>query len=94
MDAFDFQAVLKVLDVYKTMERGYPKDWVLDGGFFEPSVRAAARDCMKAAAKEGFAGHSYFTAQLNEGVDDDGPWVKMELFFGDRTYHDGVGYEK
>ena len=52
MDAFDFQAVLKVLDVYKTMERGYPTDWVLDGEFFEPSVRAAARACMKAAAKE------------------------------------------
>lgn len=94
MDMFDFKSTLKVLDVYKSMDRGYPKDWMDDGDFQEYLVRIDARECMKKAAKEGSAGISYFSGVLNEGEDDDGPWVKMDLYFGDRTCQDGVSYEK
>jgi hypothetical protein len=94
MDMFDFQSVLKVLDGYKSIGRGYPEDWMDGGEFQEYLIRQYARDCMKKAAKEGSAGISYFSAVLNEGEDDDGPWVKMDLYFGERTYQDGVSYEK
>jgi hypothetical protein len=94
MDSFDFQCAMKVLEVYKFMERGYPQDWFLDDEPFEPAIRAAARDCMKAAVKEGYAGHSYFEARFTEGEDDEGPWVRISFNFGDRSYNDGVSYEK
>ena len=94
MDMFDFQSVLKVLDGYKSMGRGYPEDWMDEGEFREYLVRQDARECMKKAAQEGFAGISYFSAILNEGEDNDGPWVKMDLYFGERTYQDGTSYEK
>lgn len=94
MDIFDFQAVLKVLDVYKSIDRGYPEAWIDGGEFQEYLVRQEARNCMKRAAKDGSAGISYFNAVLVEGEYDDGPWVKMDLYFGERTYNDGVSYEK
>jgi hypothetical protein len=94
MDSFDFKTAIKVLEVYKSMERGYPEDWFMDGEFFEPAVRAAARDCMKAAVKDEYAGHSYFEARLTEGEDEEGPWVRICLNFGLRSYNDGVSYEK
>lgn len=94
MDSFDFQCVMKVMEVYKSMDRGYPSDWFMDGEFFEPAMRAAARECMKAAVKEGYAGHSYFEARFTEGEDDEGPWVRISFSFGDRSYNDGVSYEK
>jgi hypothetical protein len=94
MDSFDFQCAMKVLEVYKSIERGYPADWFMDGEPFEPAIRAAARDCMKAAVKEGYAGHSYFEARFVEEEDDDGPWVRIDFNFGDHTHNDGTGYEK
>lgn len=93
MDTFDFQAAIKVMEVYKSMERGYPKDWEDNGEFQEYLIRIAARECMKAAIKEGYAGHSYFEARLDEGTEDGDPWVRLSLNFGDRTYNDGVSYE-
>jgi hypothetical protein len=94
MDSFDFQCAMKVLEAYKSMERGYPSDWFMDGEPFEPAIRAAARDCMKAAVKEGYAGHSYFEARFVEGEDDGGPWVKICFSFGLHSYNDGTSYEK
>lgn len=94
MDTFDFQAVLKVLEAYKAVGRGYPSSWVDYGEFKEYLIRSAARECMKQAAIHGFAGHSYFSSYLHEGKDHEGPWVKIELYFGDRTYNDGISYEK
>ena len=94
MDSFDFQSAMRVVEVYKSMERGYPKDWFLDDEPFEPAIRGAARDCMKAAVKDGYAGHSYFEARLTEGEDDEGAWVRMSLNFGDHSYNDGISYEK
>lgn len=94
MDSFDFQSAIKTLEVYKSMERGYPKDWFLDDEPFEPAIRAAARDCMKSAVKEGYAGHSYFESRFTEGEDDDGLWVRITLNFGLRSYNDGTSYEK
>ena len=94
LDTFDFQSAMKVMEVYKTLGRGYPSDWFLDDEPFEPAIRAAARDCMKAAVKDEYAGHSYFEARLTEGEDHDGPWVKISFNFGDRNYNDGVSYEK
>jgi len=94
MDSFDFQCAMKVLEAYKSIERGYPADWFMDGEPFEPAIRASARDCMKAAVKEGYAGHSYFEARFVEKEDDDGPWVRIDFNFGDHTHNDGTGYEK
>ena len=94
MDSFDFKTAMKVVEVYKSMERGYPCDWFLDDEPFEPAIRAAARDCMKAAVKDKYAGHSYFEARFTEGKDNDGPWVRISFNFGDRSYNDGVSYEK
>jgi hypothetical protein len=94
MDSFDFKAAMKVMEVYKTLERGYPADWFLDGEPFEPAIRADARECMKSAVKEGYAGRSYFEARFTEGEDDDGPWVRICFNFGDRNYNDGTSYEK
>jgi hypothetical protein len=94
MDSFDFQCAMKVLELYKSMERGCPSDWFLDDEPFEPAIRAAARDCMKSAVKEGYAGHSYFEARFEEGEDDDGPWVKINFSFGLHSYNDGTSYEK
>jgi hypothetical protein len=94
MDSFDFQCAMKVLEVYKSMERGCPKDWFLDDEPFEPAIRAAARDCIKEAVKRGYAGHSYFEARFEEGEDDDGPWVMIFFNFGNRFCNDGVSYEK
>ena len=94
MDTFDFQSAMKVLEVYKSMERGYPADWFLDDEPFEPAIRADARECMKEAVKHGYAGRSYFEARFKEGEDNEGPWVRVHLNFGDRSYNDGVSYEK
>jgi hypothetical protein len=93
MDSFDFQLVMEVMKVYKSMERGYPKDWFLDGEPVESIIRADARECMKAAIKDGYAGHSYFEARFTEGKDDDGPWVRMSFNFGEHNYNDGISYE-
>ena len=94
MDSFDFQTAMKVLEVYKSMERGYPADWFLDDEPFEPAIRADARECMKEAVKNGYAGRSYFEARFTEGEDDDSPWVRVCFNFGDHSYNDGVSYEK
>jgi hypothetical protein len=94
MDSFDFQMVIKVMEFYKSMNRPYPTDWFEDEEFSEPAIRADARECMKSAAKHGYAGRSYFEARLEEGEDHDGPWVKISFNFGDRSYNDGVSYEK
>jgi hypothetical protein len=94
MDSFDFQSVMEVMKVYKSMERGYPKDWFLDGEPVESIIRADARECMNAAVKHSYAGHSYFEARFTEGEDNDGPWVRISFNFGDRSYNDGVSYEK
>jgi len=93
MDTFDFQAVVKVMELYKSMARPYPTDWFMDDEPFEPAIRADARECMKAAVKDGYSGRSYFEARLTEGEDDDGPWVRMSFNFGERTYNDGISYE-
>jgi hypothetical protein len=94
MDTFDFQMVVKVMEFFKSMDRPYPTDWFVDEEFCEPAIRADARECMKSAVKEGYAGRSYFEARFTEGEDHDGPWVKIEFNFGDRSYNDGASYEK
>ena len=94
LDTFDFQSAMKVLEVYKSMGRGYPSDWFLDDEPFEPAIRADARECMKEAVKHGYAGRSYFEARFEEGEDDDGPWVRIFFNFGDHSHNDGVSYEK
>jgi hypothetical protein len=94
MDTFDFRGCAAMLEALAGCGRPYPESWRDNGEFHEYLLRAAARDCMKAAVKHGYAGHSYFEARLEEGEDDDGPWVRMHFNFGDRNYNDGVSYEK
>jgi len=74
--------------------RSYPASWQDNGEFHEYLLRGAARNCMKAAVKEGYAGHSYFEARLVEGEDNDGLWVKIDFNFGDHTHNDGINYDK
>lgn len=94
MDSFDFQMVIKVMEFYKSMDRPYPTDWFENEEFCESAIRADARECMKSAVKESYAGRSYFEARFLEGEDNDGPWVKIEFNFGDHSYNDGTSYEK
>lgn len=94
MDTFDFALCVQILGIYKNWNRGYPSHWMDNGEFKEYLIRPAARDCMKTAVKEGFCGISYFSAYFHEGEDNEGPWVKIDLYFGDRTYNDGTSYEK
>lgn len=94
MDMFDFRACCQMLEALIKAGRSYPEDWVDGEDVPEYILRQAARACMKEAVKEGYAGHSYFNAYFNEGEDDNGPWVKIDLYFGERTYNDGTSYEK
>jgi hypothetical protein len=93
MDTFDFALCVQSVNLYKNWGDGYPRHWMEDGEFQEGLLRQTARDCMKTAAIHGYCGHSYFSSFCYEGIDDGGPWIKIELFFGRRTHNDGVNYE-
>ena len=93
MDSFDFALCVQSVKLYKDWGRGYPSHWMVDGEFEESLLRRSARDCMRLAAAEGSSGYSYFYSRFHEGTDSDGPWVKIDLFFGNRNYNDGVSYE-
>ena len=94
MDMFDFRACCHMLEALIKIKRAYPKDWADGEEVPEYCLRQAARECMKQAVIHGYAGHSYFSARLDEGEDQEGQWLKIELSFGERTYNDGTSYEK
>lgn len=94
MDTFDFKACILMLKALIEDGHGYPESWVEDGEIIEYEMRATARRCMKYAATDGQSGVSYFTSYLKEGEDHEGPWVKIDLYFGERNYGDGTSYEK
>lgn len=94
LDNFDFKACEVMLKAMVQCDHSYPENWVEDGEIVESEMRATARRCMKDSVIDGYAGISYFTSYFSEGEDDDGPWVKIDLYFGERTYHDGTSYEK
>jgi hypothetical protein len=93
MDTFDFE------DVHTWMEHS---NWAWggldgDGESRVPSIyeiRTEARNRLKQAAKSGFSCSGGFTATRDEGEDENGPWVKLNLNFGLMTVNDGTSYTK
>ena len=91
MDTFDFEGV------HEWMEHS---QWVwatLDGASRVPDIyeiRAEARNRLKQAAKTGFACAGGFTAICEDGEDENGPWVKLDLAFGLISINDGTSYTK
>jgi len=91
MDTFDFEGV------HAWMEHS---QWVwgnLDGQARVPEIyeiRAEARNRLKQASKAGFACTGGFTAMCEEGEDENGPWVKLDLTFGLMSINDGTSYTK
>lgn len=87
MDTFDFD------DVHQIMVH---RNWTWGSDEGVPSkveIRVAARERMKDATKTGFSSTGGFTAILQDCPDgDDGPFVRMTLYFGLSTYNDGTGY--
>ena len=95
MDTFDFLACQDVLETYRHYERVFPDSWSSEEENFEESLlRKAARECLKDAVNNKLAWHSFFTAHCIDGEDANGPWVRLNLYFGDRSHNDGVTYEK
>jgi hypothetical protein len=89
MDTFNFE------DVHSWMEYSDWKWGNLDGqarvpGIYE--IRQAARERLKQAARTGYSCTGGFTAQLHEGEDENGPWLKLDLSFGLITINDGTSY--
>lgn len=91
MDTFEFEGV------HKWMRHS---QWVwatLDGAARVPDIyeiRAEARTRLKQAAKTGFACTGGFTAICEDGEDENGPWVKLDLAFGLISINDGTSYTK
>jgi hypothetical protein len=91
MDTFDFDAIHAWM---------VHSNWVwggLDGRVRVPDIyeiRTEARNRLKQAAKSGFSCTGGFTATRDEGEDENGPWVTMQLSFGYMTHNDGTSYTK
>lgn len=100
MDSFDFTFCCVVLSLIKKTGRGYPEDWYLDGGFYEPSLRREARQLLRRVAcgdeESGMA--SYLRAAKTEGVDKESgkPWIGLSLSFvvADNITQDGIEYDE
>jgi hypothetical protein len=100
MDSFDFSFCCAVLSLIKKTGRGYPVDWYLDGGFYEPTLRREARQLLWRVARgdeeSGMA--SYLRATKTEGVDEESgkPWILLSLSFvvADNITQDGIEYDE
>jgi hypothetical protein len=91
MDTFKFE------DVHDWMMHSNWEWAGLDGATRVPDlyeIRQAARERLKQAARSGFSSTGGFTAQLYEGEDESGPWLKLDLSFGFITINDGTSYTK
>jgi hypothetical protein len=86
MDTFEFERV------HAWMEHdGWT--WGDDGKV--PSVfdlRRCARDLLKVAASSGYCATGGFIATGDEGTDESGPWIQLNLSFGYMSYNDGTAY--
>lgn len=91
MDTFDFE------DVHAWMVHSNWEWGNLDGKSRVPEIyeiRQAARERLKEAARDGYSCTGGFAARLDEGEDDSGPWLTLNLSFGLQTFQDGTNYSK
>ena len=90
MDTFRFDKV----HAWMTAAGWY---WGEPGSMRVPDVselRREARQRLKEAANNGFASSGGFTATSHEDEDENGPWIKLDLYFGYQSLNDGTSYTK
>lgn len=89
MDSFDFDQVHEIMTALKwnwvTTEKGGIPD--------KYELRREARRLMKQAIAGEDCATGGFSARVADGVDEDGQWTKLHLFFGLDTIHDGESHE-
>ena len=58
-------------------------------------MREDAEEILEAVCEEDNQFHScgWFTATKNEGVDEGGPWIRLNLYFGLSSVSDGRNYK-
>lgn len=87
MDSFEFDkvhSVMKHLDWRWESSNGVPDEY---------EIRRLARRTMKSAIEcNGYSGTGGFTAVVDDNPEEG--WVRLSLYFGFDTIHDGVEYEK
>ncbi len=88
MDTFDFEDVASWMGASNWKWGGGDTGRVPD--IYE--IKQAARERMKAAAREGYSYTGGFAARLTEGEEDGSPWVRMALHFGYTSCNDGTNY--
>ena len=86
MDSFEFDKVASVMQHlnWKWMDKVVPDEYEL---------RKMARSVMRSAIDcNGSCGTGGFTAVVDDNPEEG--WVRLSLYFGFSTIHDGVEYEK
>ena len=86
MDSFEFDEVLSVMQHLNWK-------WKSSGGIPDKyEIRKMARQVMKYAIEcNGWAGTGGFRATIDDNEDEG--WVRLNLYFGFSTFHDGVEYK-
>jgi hypothetical protein len=88
MDSFRFDKVIKIMSALNWK-------WVIseDGGVpNQREIRKEARRIMKVAIKEKFCAIGGFRSWVDDGTDNDGPWTRLNLFFGIEATMDGENH--
>lgn len=86
MDSFEFDKVLSVMQHldWEWRDSGVPDEY---------EIRQSARRTMRSAIEcDGTSSTGGFTAIVEDNTEDG--WVRLNLYFGFSTIHDGVEYEK
>ena len=86
MDSFEFGDVASIMQHLKW-------EWRDIGVPDEYEIRQSARRTMKSAIEcNGTSSTGGFTATVDDNPEEG--WVRLNLYFGFSTIHDGVEYEK
>ncbi len=86
MDSFEFDKIHSVM-------RHLDWEWRDSGVPDEYEIRQSARRTMRSAIEcNGTSSTGGFTAIVEDNTEDG--WVRLNLYFGFSTIHDGVEYEK
>lgn len=92
MDTFEFGDIIKMMEATEWM---YMDD---DMKLFSPDetdIRQLARKLMNdCVVSKGIIGTGGFTVVYTDGIEDKKQWVKIELFWGVTTLHDGEHYDE
>jgi hypothetical protein len=88
MDSFDFKKVKKMMEavdwVWATTDGEVPDEYEL---------RKAARRMMRVAINGEECSTGGFRAWVTDGKDDNGPWTRLNLTFGEDIALDGESHE-